>query len=130
MPDVYRNPKDSPQSTNTSYFVFDGGGAIFDGDREVRMRDIRDGTSYTLMIVEAKRNVPWTKPEDIPYDPQKPLPELGGYFEGGFHAAMADGSARFFAKPMDDALLRALITRSGGEPTHRDPASGQLLLRP
>ncbi|MGD0656192.1 MAG: hypothetical protein ABSA16_17795 [Thermoguttaceae bacterium] len=33
----------------------------------------------------------------IPYDPDKPLPELGGYFEDGFCVGMADGAVHFFS---------------------------------
>jgi hypothetical protein len=87
------------------------------------------------MIGEAARPVPWTKPEDLPFDPKKPLPELGGLFEDGFHVALVDGSAFFLSRtikarnpsvpikrsPTPSApapspqLLRALITRNGGE---------------
>ena len=49
------------------------------------MESITDGPSCTILLVEAKRNIPWTKPADIPYDPHKLLPALGGYSEGGFH---------------------------------------------
>ena len=32
-----------------------------------------------LAVVEAKREIPWTKPVDIPYDPDKDLPKLEGF---------------------------------------------------
>jgi hypothetical protein len=66
------------------------------------------------MIVEAARAVPWTKPEDLPYDEKKPLPKLGGIFGGGFHAALCDGSVRFWAKPPSETTLRNAITRDDG----------------
>ena len=38
-----------------------------------RARDVTDGTSNTIGVVEAKTAVPWTKPdEDIPFDPAGP----------------------------------------------------------
>ena len=52
-----------------------------------------DGETYgrrqcqTIMLVEAKRDIPWSKPEDIPFDPDKPVPALGGFFPGIFLAA-------------------------------------------
>ena len=64
-----------------------------EGTRGRRLEDIKDGTCLTIMVVEAARPVPWTKPEDLPFDKEKPLPELGGLFEDGFFAALADGSA-------------------------------------
>lgn len=74
-----------------------------------------DGTSNTILAVEAKRDVPWTKPEDIPFDAEGPLPELGGYSPNGFNAAFADGAVRFLTNSMSPTVLRALITRAGGE---------------
>ena len=74
-----------------------------------------DGTSNTILAVEAKRDIPWTKPEDLPFDPNAVLPELGGYSANGFNAVFADGAVRFISKTMDAIVLKALITRGGGE---------------
>jgi prepilin-type processing-associated H-X9-DG protein len=67
------------------------------------------------MVVEAAQSVPWTKPEELPYDPAKPVPKLGGFFSGGFNAAYMDGSVHFFSKVPELNILRALITHQGGE---------------
>jgi hypothetical protein len=68
------------------------------------------------MVVEAADPVPWSKPEDLPFDPEKPLPKLGGEFPDLFLAAFCDGSVHVIEKKkIDDKLLRALITRNGGE---------------
>ncbi len=115
MPSVYRSPNASGGSTDTCYFALTGPGAIFSGEEGTSFREITDGTSNTLLIVEAKRAVPWTKPEDIPYDSAKPIPELGGYFEGGFLSVLCDGSVRFIGKDVDEKDLHALISMSGGE---------------
>ncbi len=77
MPSVYGHDADS---TNAAYFVFTGPGTAFGEKKGLRFADVKDGMPQTLMIVEAKRDIPWTKPEDIPfYDPAAPLPKLGGY---------------------------------------------------
>jgi hypothetical protein len=75
----------------------------------------RDGTSNTLIVVETRKAVPWTKPEDVAYDPKGPLPKLGEVFEGGFHALFADGSVRFLPAQLRETTLRALITRAAGD---------------
>jgi hypothetical protein len=67
------------------------------------------------MVVEAGSPVPWTKPEDVQFEETKPMPKLGRQFDDGFHVVFADGSALFVRKEIAPELLRALITRSGGE---------------
>jgi len=135
---VFHCPSEIARSANASYFALVGPGTVFEKkDRAkpsgvpkspvagspgprietdgISFTEIRDGTSNTLMIVEAKRNIPWSKPEDIPYDPKKPIPELGGYFEGGFHAARCDGAVFFLPNSIAEATLRAMISRNGRE---------------
>ncbi|HEV3303936.1 MAG TPA: M56 family metallopeptidase, partial [Planctomycetaceae bacterium] len=112
IPDVFRSPFDDPKSTNSGYYVLVGPGTVFEGPQGVRIADIIDGTSNTLMIVEAKRNIPWTKPEDIPFDPQKPLPELGGFVQGQFRGALADGSVRGYILDKVKDQLKWLIMRN------------------
>ena len=115
MPDVFRCPEEPADSTDTSCFVLAGPGTMFDGKEGTHFKDIRDGMSNTILLVEAKRSIPWTKPEDIPYDTAKPLPALGGFFEGGFHVVMADGSVHFLPSTVSEKVLRALISKDGGE---------------
>src|SRR5262249_3522584 len=68
------HPNDEPAGT-THYRVFVGGGALFEEKRGVRLTEITDGTSITLMVVEAKGGVPWAKPDELTYSPDK-LPEV------------------------------------------------------
>jgi beta-lactamase regulating signal transducer with metallopeptidase domain len=114
MPDVFRSPYDDPRSPNSGYYALVGTGTVFEGTKVVRTRDITDGLSYTLMIVEAKRNIPWTKPEDIPFDADKPLPKLGGFVEGKFAAMMSDGAVRLFDTERVKDQLKWLILRNDG----------------
>jgi prepilin-type processing-associated H-X9-DG protein len=115
MPVVLRDPGADPTSTSSSYFALTGPDAVF-GDRTgTGFQQILDGTSNTLMLVEAQRDIPWTKPEDIAYDPNQPLPKFGGLRPNGFNAAFCDGSVRFISNTVAEAVLRALITKAGGE---------------
>jgi hypothetical protein len=98
---------------HTVIHVFVGKGAAFEGRQGVPFSDFSDGTSQTLLVVEAGEPVPWTKPGDIPFDADGPLPDLRGLFDFGFRAAMGDGSNRDIRKEMSEKTLQALITRNG-----------------
>ncbi|QDT21302.1 M56 family metallopeptidase [Gimesia chilikensis] len=74
----------------------------------VRMREITDGTSNTIAIVEARREIPWTKPEDIPFD-ENSVPELGGFYSGGFCVALCDGTARYLPDALKSETLKYLL---------------------
>ncbi|HEV8001931.1 MAG TPA: DUF1559 domain-containing protein [Planctomycetaceae bacterium] len=112
MPELFRSPFDNPASKASGYYVIAGPRTIFEGTNGIKIDDIADGAGNTLLIVEAKRDVPWTQPEDIPFDPEKPLPELGGFVAGQFAAAMADGSARIHDAAKTKHRLRWLIMRN------------------
>jgi hypothetical protein len=71
--------------------------------------------SNTILITEAGKAVPWTKPEDLPFGPDKPLPELGALFSKHFNLVLADGTARNVHKGIHETTLRTVITRNGGE---------------
>jgi hypothetical protein len=100
----------------TYYQVFVGKGAAFEKNRQMTLpASFLDGTSSTILVAEAGKPVPWTKPEDLHYADDKPLPELGGLFKDVFQAAFVDGATYTLKKKCDEKALRAAITRDGGE---------------
>jgi prepilin-type processing-associated H-X9-DG protein len=117
MPAVFANAEAPPSNEPglTHYQVFVGGGAPFRFDaRGIRVVDVTDGTSNTIMIATATDPVPWTKPEDLTYSARKPVPKLG---LGGKPAnvALFDGSVRALSAKLSDRTLRSAITSSGNE---------------
>jgi hypothetical protein len=116
IPTIYRHPADDERSTNASYFVITGPGTVFPNGQGTALADIKDGVSVTLLVVEAKRDIPWTKPEDIPYAADQPVPELGGWIPNFPNVAYCDGRA--LPMKMDgvgESMLRAMITKAGSE---------------
>ena len=105
----------------TSYFVLTGPDTLFPDRKEgVQIHEVTDGTSNTIMVIEARRETPWTKPEDIPYDKDKPFPATGVLHPGGFNAAFTDGAVKFLSRSIDPTVLKALVTRAGGEVISND----------
>lgn len=139
MPRIFggKDGSASQVSNVTEYQVLVGPGTLFDGTKGRPLSDATDGAENTVLIAQAFQPVPWTKPQDLVYAPDKPLPRMGGrslmptnscalaFADGrvrvvagpGFGASGADWGRRQW-KPMpkfDDAPLRAVITRAGGE---------------
>jgi RNA polymerase sigma factor (sigma-70 family) len=128
MPAVYAAPGRKPENPLSTYYqVFVGKGAAFEENQRMRLPEsFPDGTSRTLAVVEARSSVPWTKPQDLPYAADRPLPALGGIFDGVFNAVLFDGSTKIFRKDTDPSLLRAAITRNGGEALDIDKLAADL----
>jgi hypothetical protein len=99
---------------HTVCHVFVGKGTPFERDG-LRSADFPDGASNTFLVVEAGDPVPWTKPAEIEFAPDRPL-RLRGPFKNIFRACFADGSVRYIRSDADEATLRALVTRNGREP--------------
>jgi hypothetical protein len=119
MPSTYAAPgskKSKIPPYHTVCDVFVGKGTAFEGREGVRYpQDFPDGTSQTILVVEAGEPVPWTKPEELLYDPDSPLPELRCLFKEGFRVGMGDGSMHYVRKNISEATLRAAITRNGND---------------
>jgi hypothetical protein len=117
MPKIYKLPGDkTTPSDHTVFQVFSGPGAMFEPGQRLRIVDVMDGTSNTIMIAEAAKGVPWTKPEDIPFNPNQPVaPLVGGHYGSVFLVAMGDGMVRWLPQNTPEAALKAAITRNGAE---------------
>jgi hypothetical protein len=109
MPRVYEPV--TPGATTaytTPYQCVVGPGSLFDGDQGTKIADMRISRPI-LMIVEAAKPVPWTKPGDLPYDDGQPSLTLGGPFANGSYATFACGSVRFISREHSPETLRAII---------------------
>jgi Protein of unknown function (DUF1559) len=107
-----------PLGPNTTPFqVLVGKGTAFEGREGMRLKDDIPRSSYTLLIVEAHNGVPWTKPQDVEYRADEPLPKLGRFFKGRAYGVMADGVAVcIHESEVKESTLRASILRNGDGP--------------
>jgi len=93
----------STSSGFTSYSAVLGQDCAFRGTRPVRIDEITDGQSNTLLVGECTRTtIPWTKPDDIDIAFHSKLGDPAGF--GSPHAsgegvnfAMADGRVEFLS---------------------------------
>jgi hypothetical protein len=115
MPAVFQSSAAQGKQTTTPYQVFVGVGAPFCDREGLRLTQFLDGTSNTILVVEASQPVPWTRPADLPFDLNGELAKLGGLLKDGFPALMADGAVLYFSNNTELPILRAAITHAGGE---------------
>jgi prepilin-type processing-associated H-X9-DG protein len=131
MPGTFAIPgTPAPEAGHTFYRGFSGPHTGFEQRRgqPVNIADFTDGTSNTIVVVEANEAVPWLKPDsDLEFDGdappnegKDPRPLMGGHFGRGFNALFMDGSVRFLSESIAPSILRALITRDGGEVISQD----------
>jgi type II secretory pathway pseudopilin PulG len=127
MPLVYAHPTQGKpkEPYGTYYQVFVGGGAVFELGpnrkpmtlKQIDAAQAGRGTSNTLLVIEAANPVPWTKPEDLPYAPDQPLPKLGGFYKDSkFLFLMADGSVHGTWPDYPEEILRSVIPWNPHEP--------------
>ncbi|MEX2091444.1 MAG: DUF1559 domain-containing protein, partial [Pirellulales bacterium] len=121
MPEFLRSAGDSSASTNTRVMTFTGPAAPFGrlaaGADQIgpTIAQFQDGTSNTIMFVEAgaDKAVPWTKPDDLPFDVHDPLAAVGDLSTGKILAAFVDGSVWTIPADISPAAFSALVTLSG-----------------
>ena len=133
MPDVYACPSETRGTAagkwKTSYVAVLGERTVWPGTKGRKMSEIIDGTSNTVLVVEAGGlEIPWLKPDDINRDDcvqllaSADLDEAAGHhsedffyvYDSGRNVAMADGSVQFLSRGLSPQILSDLMTIDDG----------------
>jgi len=97
-------------------------GTMFQGREGIKLQQVADGTSNTILIVEsdAAHAVVWTKPDDLPYDAKQPSKGFGFDENGMVPTLFCDGSVRMLKKSLEAETWRRLLLRNDGNPVATD----------
>jgi hypothetical protein len=93
---------------------------MFPPERGVAVREITDGTSNTIMVLETHgSNLNWMAPVDMTVSAGVPGAQpavFSSLHTGGFHVSLADGAVRYLSYDVaTPQMLDAMLSRDGGE---------------
>lgn len=112
----------------TAYAIVTGNGTAYPQGKGLKLKQITDGQSTTATVVEAcGQQLVWTEPRDIALaalnvginlpgkQPYSSPGAWSSFHANGAHTLFADGSVRFISQSTDPAVLKALLTATGGD---------------
>lgn len=113
MPDEFRLGTDVGL---TRFRIFTGSDMPFELGHTVRPQDLTDGerTTVLVFVVGSEKAVPWTQPDDEPFQRDQPLDSLGLRAQEPFAAMTSSG---FIVRPSGahPEKIAAVATARGGE---------------
>jgi hypothetical protein len=129
MPNVFACPaRRAAPPGRTSYVAVVGSQTMWPGDRAMRIHDVKDGLSLTILLLEmADADIPWTEPRDVllreilPPGEEDVAPRYGSAHGASLTILLGDGNVRHLRKPIfegksDRQVLFTLLTANGGQP--------------
>lgn len=117
VPSTFHSPF-APPGDDISYVLVTDPDFVFNGTNGCRLSEISDGTSNTIIAVDAgSTGVKLAEPRDWSWQEflQHFQNRAVGGVPGGFVGLVADGSVTFVPYDTDPATLRALFTKAGNE---------------
>jgi hypothetical protein len=124
MPKVFLSPMSKLElaSGKTTYLVPVGKELVFFGPKQMTLVGIADGTSNTILALDADDAlaVTWTAPEDYKVDPKDAARGLFRKGTPGMQVVFADGSARNLSANTPSATMWLYFHPADGMPIPRE----------
>lgn len=138
MPRVFQCPDCTAGDNETNYLAVIGEESIWPEDCPVSSRDIHDGMSKTIAVVETNDSgINWMEPRDLRIaqashgmNPPNVKPGISSGHPGGATLLFCDTHPEFLPDSTRSDLLHALLTRSGDERLSYDDQTGARKLLP
>jgi hypothetical protein len=117
MPGAYASPNQSRTVPGTTVYLALAAEDSLLGAKPLHPRDIKDGLSNTIAVVEAndENAVIWTKPEDLPFDATSPMAGLGAMRKETTLLLLGDGSCFGMLNAVLAKRIAAMVTTNGSE---------------
>jgi hypothetical protein len=122
MPELFADPDPAVRTAigdkgRTTFVAPVGEGMIFGRKEGTKFKELKDGTSNTILVVEVtpERAVVWTKPDDWEVDAVNPLDGVKRSDRDGFVAGWLDGHVSFISNDVEPEKFRGMLTIAGGE---------------
>lgn len=120
---AYRCPSTNLPPGQTLYVAIVDPKAMFEGEKQLKIADIKDGINNTVMIYETSiaNSVNWMTPEDGDIEAfidairsaNNQTDKLA--HNSGTHCVFGDCSVRFLPRSTDPKSLKGIATKDGGE---------------
>ncbi len=114
LPQSLKGPSHWSRNKTTD-LVFTGDATPFVPRKGVQKPDIA-GPSILLVLADSHNAVYWSKPADLSYADNQPVPKLfGKYGFGQVKVLLANGTVKTLDQQTDEETLRSMIRRAGGK---------------
>lgn len=116
--ELYHCPSSTHEKGLTTYLGVVGPEYFFSGPIPRTVPEVKDGMSYTLMVVDVQPDqaVHWMSPDDVGGEELlSPEAFISMQHPGAINTIFGDGSVRSLTSELDQDQLRAMLTIAGGE---------------
>jgi hypothetical protein len=116
MPKIYEIEGVAKKPGETHYRTFMGEKAVWAFDRPLNIGQIPDGSSNTVVFVQAAEPTIWTKPDELVADGKAAIKSRILFRDGRTLVGMGDGSVQIVTDELDENIWKLLVDPADGQP--------------